>query len=224
MRLLLVEDDRDLAARLIRLLQENGYIVDHVGNGIDAEFQGLEHEYAIVVLDLGLPGRNGIAVLQNWRRRGTPVPVLILTARDGWRERVEGLRAGADDYLGKPFQPEELVARIEAVIRRHHGQVSSRLSVGGVTLDPDARSVEVPGKPVQQLTETEFRLLQVLMLSPGRVVTRQRLYEQVFENEEHRGNVLEVYVRRLRDRIGDRRIVTRRGQGYLFPDSGEVAG
>ena len=217
MRLLLVEDDRRLAARLIRLLRERGYIVDHVANGVDAAFKGAEQPYAIVLLDLGLPGRSGIDALRSWRAQGMAVPVLILTARDSWPDRVEGLRAGADDYLGKPFQPEELLARIEAIIRRHHGHTSARLSVAGVTLDADARTVELPGNKAQQLTGTEFRLLQVLMLAAGRVVPRERLYQQVFENDDHRGNVLDVYIRRLRSKIGDQRIVTRRGQGYLFP-------
>ncbi len=149
MRLLLVEDDRRLAARLIRLLREHGYIVDHVANGVDAAFKGAEQPYAIVLLDLGLPGRSGIDVLRSWRAQGMAVPVLILTARDNWPDRVEGLRAGADDYLGKPFQPEELLARIEAIIRRHHGHTSARLSVAGVTLDADARTVELPGNKAQ---------------------------------------------------------------------------
>ena len=216
MRLLLVEDDRQLAARLIRLLREHGYLVDHAGNGVDAEFMGSEQQYAMAILDLGLPGRAGLDVLRNWREQQVHLPVLILTARDSWSDRVEGLRAGADDYLGKPFHPEELLARIEAVTRRHHGHDSSRLSAAGVVLDVDARTVEVSGAPPLDLTETEYRLLQVLMLNAGRVVSRARLLEQVFENDEHRGNVLEVYIRRLRAKIGERRIVTRRGQGYVF--------
>ena len=217
MRLLLVEDDRDLAARLIRLLRERGYIVDHAGDGMDAEFKGREQQYAIVVLDLGLPGRSGIEVLRNWRKQQVDLPVLILTARDSWQDRVEGLRAGADDYLGKPFEPEELLARIEAVVRRHHGRDDAQLVCNDTRLDPDTRAVSVAGESPVKLTETEFRLLQVLMLNADRVVPRSRLLEQVFENDDHRGNVLEVYIRRLRTKIGAGRILTRRGQGYVFP-------
>ncbi|HEB98641.1 MAG TPA: response regulator transcription factor [Thiotrichales bacterium] len=216
MRLLLVEDDRHLARRLQQQLSQAGFVVDHADNGIDAQFLGEEQDYGIVVLDLGLPGRGGMEVLKNWRAAGNTVPVLILTARDGWQERVDGLRAGADDYLGKPFQPEELLARIEAVVRRHAGQAVNTLEAGGLVLDRDRRDVRLPDGNRVPLTATEFRILEALMLAPGRVLSKARLGEQAFEDDEYDSNRLEVYIRRLRKKIGPERILTRRGQGYLF--------
>jgi len=219
MRLLLVEDDANLVRRLRPRLERAGYVVDHADNGIDAEFLGSEQSYRIVILDLGLPGRSGMEVLRHWRAKGNRVPVLILTARDGWRERVDGLRAGADDYLGKPFEPEELLARIEAVIRRHSGQADNTLTAGGLVLDRDRREVRLPNDSSVALTATEFRILEALMCAPGRVLTKAHLGEQAFEDDEYDDNRLEVYIRRLRKKIGQDRILTRRGQGYVF--SGE---
>lgn len=216
MRLLLVEDDTALVRHLRPRLEQAGFVVDHADNGIEAQFLGTEQEYRIVVLDLGLPGRGGMEVLGHWRAEGNKVPVLILTARDGWEERVDGLRAGADDYLGKPFEPEELLARIEAVIRRHAGQADNTLKAGDLVLDHDRREVRLPNGDTAQLTATEFRILEALMWAPGRVLSKARLGEQAFEDDECDSNRLEVYIRRLRTKIGPERILTRRGQGYLF--------
>ena len=216
MRLLLVEDDTALVRHLRRRLEQAGFVVDHADNGIDAQFLGTEQEYGIVILDLGLPGRSGMEVLKQWRANGNKVPVLILTARDGWQERVDGLRAGADDYLGKPFEPEELLARIEAVIRRHAGQADNTLEAGGLVLDHDRREVRLPNGDSTALTATEFRILEALMRAPGRVVSKARLGEQAFEDDEYDSNRLEVYIRRLRKKIGPERILTRRGHGYVF--------
>ena len=216
MRLLLVEDDIALVGHLRRRLEQAGFVVDHADNGVDAQFLGSEQEYRIVVLDLGLPGRSGLEVLRHWRAAGNKVPVLILTARDGWKERVDGLRAGADDYLGKPFEPEELLARIEAVIRRHAGQADNTLEAGGLVLDRDRREVRLPNGDPVPLTATEFRILNALMRAPGRVLSKAQLGEQAFEDDEYDGNRLEVYIRRLRKKIGAERILTRRGLGYVF--------
>lgn len=218
MRLLLVEDDRDLAARLIRRLSEAGHIVEQVGDGERALEMGRTHDYALVILDIGLPRLSGLEVLRRWRAEGRGLPVLILTARDGWRERVEGLRAGADDYLGKPFEPEELLARIEAVIRRHHGHAHDRLQGDGLVLDMGTREVLLEDGRTVALTGTEFRLLRALMLRAGRVVARERLAAEAFEDSDQSGNALEVYIRRLRRKLGEKYIVTRRGQGYMLPD------
>jgi DNA-binding response OmpR family regulator len=221
MRLLLVEDDRELAARLIRRLGDEGYLVEQVGDGERALRMGEDNDYALVILDIGLPGLDGMEVLRRWRARGRSMPVLILTARDGWRQRVEGLRAGADDYLGKPFEPEELLARIDAIVRRSHGQPADRLVVAGLELDRERHCAVLPDGREEPLTGTEFRLLQALMLRAGRVVSREQLAMAAFEDGDQIGNGLEVYIRRLRRKLGAERIVTRRGLGYLMPDGRE---
>jgi DNA-binding response OmpR family regulator len=221
MRLLLVEDDAALAAGLRAALEAQGYAVDVAANGIDGGHLGAVEPYAAVILDLGLPGRPGLELLAAWRAAGNAVPVVILTARDSWQEKVSGLRAGADDYLAKPFQFAELLARIEAVIRRHRGRASATLEVGGLTLDEARQQVRSGAGAPLDLTGTEFRLLRVLMLHPGRILSRTQLYEQVYGHAEERdSNVIEVYVRRLRDKLGGAVIETRRGQGYLFRGRG----
>jgi len=216
-RLLLVEDDRDLASGIAGDLRQAGYAVDTADNGIDGEFLGREQLYDAVILDLGLPGRPGLAVLEAWRRDGLETPVLILTARDGWSERVQGLKAGADDYLGKPFHVEELLARLQALLRRSTGRGAPVLAVGGLRLDEERQRVVLPDGSDVELTGTEFRLLRYLMSYPDRVLSKGRLTEHVYEGDLDRdSNVLEVYVSRLRDKIGRAYIETRRGQGYLF--------
>jgi DNA-binding response OmpR family regulator len=217
MRLLLVEDDAALATRLEASLRASGYAVDRADNGIDAAHLGEVESYDAVILDLGLPGRPGLEVLAAWRAAGNQVPVVILTARDTWQEKVEGLKTGADDYLAKPFQQAELLARLEAVVRRHKGRANPELEVGGLHLDEAHQRARVgDGEPVE-LTGTEFRLLRVFMLHPGRPLSRTWLYEHVYGYAEERdSNVIEVYVRRLRDKLGAGVIETRRGQGYLF--------
>jgi len=216
-RLLLVEDDRELAGGIAGDLRHAGYAVDTADNGIDGEFLGREQLYDAVILDLGLPGRPGLAVLEAWRRDGLDTPVLILTARDGWSERVQGLKAGADDYLGKPFHIEELLARLQALLRRSTGRATPELVVAGLRLDEERQRVALPDGVQVELTGTEFRLLRYLMNHPDRVLSKSRLTEHVYEGDFDRdSNVLEVYVRRLRDKIGRAYIETRRGQGYLF--------
>jgi DNA-binding response OmpR family regulator len=157
-------------------------------------------------------------VLGNWRRRGVTTPVLVLTARDAWHERVDGLKAGADDYLGKPFHQEELLARISALTRRAAGNLRRGLEVGGLRLDEDLQRVVLADETVHDLTGTEFRLLRYLMLNPDRILSKTQIMDHVYELESDRGsNLIEVYVKRLREKIGRERIQTLRGQGYLFP-------
>ena len=218
MRLLLIEDDRALSAHLAADLQRAGYAVDAAGDGIDGEFLGRETAYDAVILDLGLPGLPGLEVLRRWRAAGNAVPVIVLTARDAWHERVAGLKAGADDYLGKPFHVEELLARIGALLRRRGGQAGPIVVAGELQLDEDRQEVVLPDGRATALTGTEFRLLRCFMLNPDRVLSKARLTEHVYDQDFDRdSNLIEVYVRRLRDKIGRDRILTRKGQGYVFP-------
>lgn len=220
MRLLLVEDDRALAEGLKADLMRAGYAVDIADNGVDGEFLGDEEPYDLVILDLGLPQRPGLEVLRHWRARNNRVPVIVLTARDAWHERVDGLKAGADDYVGKPFHIEELRARIEALLRRQHGHAGERLEVEGVMLDEERQTVTAPTGEHFQLTGTEFRLLRYFMLHPGEILSKTKLTEHVYEGEADRdSNVIEVYVKRLREKLGKELITTRRWQGYVFGKS-----
>ena len=222
MRLLLVEDDGELVARLKPALKREGFAVDVASNGVDAEFMGDEEPYDVVVLDLGLPQRPGLEVLGNWRARKNGVPVLVLTARDAWHERVDGFKAGADDYLGKPFHVEELVARLIALVRRSVGQPANEMVQGGLRLDEMHQQVILPEGKAIDLTGTEFRLLRYFMLHPGQILSKSRLTEHVYDQDFDRdSNLIEVYIRRLRERIGKTRIETRRGQGYLFKEEAE---
>jgi DNA-binding response OmpR family regulator len=215
--MLLVEDDAALNQRLKTALSEAGFAVDVVENGFEAEYMVEAGAYDVVVLDLGLPGRSGLEVLQSWRERGNIMPVLILTARDAWHERVDGLRAGADDYLGKPFYVEELVARLNAVVRRAKGQAGGKIRRGGLTLDEAQQAVIMPNGATVLLTGMEFRLLRYFMLHPFQVLSKTRLAEHVYDwDEDHDSNVIEVYVKRLRQKCGKNIIHTRRGQGYVF--------
>lgn len=217
MRILVVEDDALLRDRLKKALAHAGYAVDVTDNGVDAEFMGTEEPYDAVVLDLGLPKRSGLDVLRNWRRQGTTVPVIILTARDAWHEKVDGFKAGADDYLGKPFHIEELAARLSAVIRRGHGQSAGKPQVAGLTLDEERQSVTLANGETVVLTGIEFRLLRYFMLHPGQVLSKSQLTEHVYEFDADKdSNVIEVYINRLRQKIGKEFISTRRGQGYVF--------
>lgn len=219
MRLLLAEDDAELAARLKRYLDGQGFAVDHFDNGVDAEFYGSETPYDVMVLDLGLPQRPGLEVLRNWRWAGLKTPVLILTARDTWQEKVEGLQAGADDYLTKPFHEAELLARVHAMIRRNTGKVGPALRAAGWVLDEETQSVS-RGEQRWSLTGTEFRLLRYFMLYPGHILSKSRLTEHVYERDADKdSNVIEVYVNRLRQKLGSDVIRTRRGQGYVFGEA-----
>jgi len=218
MRLFLVEDDVMLAEQLREGLERHGFVVDVSSNGVDAEFKGDVEHYDAIILDLGLPGRSGLKVLSNWRGRNNDVPVLVLTARGAWHEKVEGFRAGADDYLAKPFHTEELIARLHALIRRRHGRASPQLQIGGLILDLDTQSVQTEDSESLTLTATEFRLLQYLMLNAGTVISKSRLLEQAWGGTDMDENLVEVYINRLRSKLGSGRIQTRRGQGYIFKD------
>jgi DNA-binding response OmpR family regulator len=218
-RLLVVEDDPELVSYVKSDLMRAGFAVDVADNGIDAEHLGDTEPYDAVVLDLGLPQKPGMDVLQAWRSRGNRVPVIVLTARDAWYERVDGFKAGADDYLGKPFHVEELIARIRALIYRRHGRTSNRIESRSLKLDEDVQQVEVLGQDAHQLTGTEFRLLRYMMLNSGRILSKSHLSEHVYDQESERdSNLIEVYIRRLREKIGSQMILTKRGQGYIFND------
>ncbi len=217
MRLLLVEDDVQLCESLATRLRGEGYAVDAVGEGEEACFLGETEPYDLIVLDLGLPGLGGLEVLRRWREAGVSAPVLILTARAAWHEKVEGLRAGADDYLTKPFHVEELLARLQALVRRALGTGEPGLRVGELHLDEARRMAWRADGEAVELTGTEFRLLRYLMLHPGRVFSASHLVEHVYGyNEDKESNVIEVYVSRLRRKFGRDVIGTRRGQGYFL--------
>lgn len=217
MRLLLVEDDAELSQSLHQQLKKQGFAVDVADNGIDAEFMGDEEPYDAVILDLGLPQRSGMDVLKNWRQRNNKVPVIVLTARDAWHERVDGFKAGADDYLGKPFHVEELLVRILALLRRSNDRTGETLKSIDLTLDEERQQVSVNSAEPVELTGTEFRLLRYFMLHPDKILTKTRLIEHVYEQDfDKDSNLIEVYVRHLRKKIGHERIVTKRGQGYVF--------
>jgi len=217
MRLLLVEDNRELVAELLPVLQQAGYAVDTTSDGDEAHYLGENESYDAVVLDLGLPKRSGLEVLRAWRDSTLKMPVLILTARDTWQDKVEGLKAGADDYLAKPFHPEELLARLQALIRRSHGIADSILRADGMTLDEGQQLLELGNGKCHKLTGTEFRLMRYFMLNPDKPLSKTRLTEHLYDQEFDRdSNLIEVYVRRLREKIGRDRIETRRGQGYVF--------
>lgn len=217
MRLLLIEDEIALAEQLRKALSDAGFATDVSGDGIEAQYLGEEEAYDVAVLDLGLPGRAGLDVLRNWRKAGNNLPVLILTARDAWHEKVDGFKAGADDYLGKPFHTEELIARLNALIHRAGNQPGGALSAGNLTLDEERQEAVLPSGTRMELTGTEFRLLRYLMLHPDSLLSKSRLTEHVYEYDQDRdSNVIEVYINRLRRKIGHDAIETRRGQGYVF--------
>ena len=217
MRLLLVEDDNNLVNMLRKDLEAAGFAVDIADNGMDAEFMGNEGIYDIVVLDLGLPKRSGLEVLKNWRANHNPVPVLVLTARDAWHERVDGFKAGADDYLGKPFHVEELIARLNALLHRVRDKPGGMLDINGLRLDEGQQTVTTPNGSCTTLTGTEFRLLRYFLLHPGRILSKSVLTEHVYDFDSDKdSNVIEVYIKRLREKLGKDCIQTRRGQGYIF--------
>jgi len=215
-RLLLIEDDALLRSTLQSDLALAGYAVDCAGDGEQGEFLGSTEHYDIVVLDLGLPRLSGLDVLRRWRASGVTVPVIILTARDEWHERVEGLKAGADDYLGKPFHVEELLARAQALLRRGVAR-PVRIACHGVELDEDHQSAIVDGARTEALTGLEFRLLWCFMRHPGDVLSKSYLSEHVYGlDADPDSNVIEVYINRLRHKLRKDLITTRRGQGYVF--------
>ncbi len=219
MRVLVAEDDRRIAADVARALQASGYVVDTVGDGEEAWFRGDTEDYGAAVLDLGLPKMDGLSVLKRWRANGRRMPVLILTARGSWAERVDGIDAGADDYLPKPFRMEELLSRLRAIVRRSSGQASSLVSVGEVTLDERQMRVSVRGVPIA-LSPLEYRAITYLVMRRGRVVSQQELDENVYgPGEDHASNALEVLIGRVRRKLGVDIIETRRGFGYIVPDA-----
>lgn len=214
MRALIVEDHAPLAAQLRDALAEAGFVADLAADGEEALFLGETEPYDVVVLDLGLPRLDGLTVLKRWRAAGRAMPVLILTARDAWSEKVAGLNAGADDYLAKPFVMPELVARLQALVRRAHGHVSPEISLGRLVVDTAAQRVLLDGAPVR-LTGLEYRLLAYLALRAGQVVSKTELTEHLYAQDFDRdSNTLEVMVGRLRRKLGDGLIETLRGQGY----------
>lgn len=218
MRVLLVEDDRHIAANVTRVLESAGYVVEAVSDGEDAWFRGDTEDYAAIILDLGLPKMDGLSVLKRWRANGRTTPVLILSARGSWAERVDGIDAGADDYLPKPFRMEELLARLRSVVRRSAGHASSVLEVGDVSLDERQKRVSLRGIPIP-LSPLEYRVVTYLMHHRGRVVSQQELDENVYGTAEpHDSNALEVLVGRVRRKVGAGFIETRRGFGYTVPE------
>lgn len=217
MRLLLVEDDGELVDQLKPALIKAGYTVDWAQNGLEAEQMGNEGIYDIAVLDLGLPLLNGIKVLKSWRHKHNSLPVVILTARDAWHERVSGFKAGADDYLGKPFHVEELLARINALIQRSKQKTPGAIATDQLQLDDDSQSVITQEGIRHMLTGTEFRLLRYFLLHPGKVLSKATLMDKIYDMDSDKdSNVIEVYIKRLRNIIGKQSIETRRGQGYIF--------
>ncbi len=216
MRVLAVEDDQRIAADLKAALEAAGFLVETCADGLDAWFLGDTEEYDLVILDLGLPKMDGLSILKKWRTNDREMPVLVLTARGAWTERVEGIDAGADDYLPKPFRMEELVARARALIRRSAGRASANQSVGELTLDANRMSVSIRGVPIAA-TALEFRLLSYLMLHRDRVVPPTELLEHLYGDDDSReANALEAVIARLRRKIGPGVIGTRRGFGYFL--------
>ena len=214
MRLLVVEDDPDLNRQICTALADAGYAVDKAFDGEEGHFLGESEPYDAIVLDLGLPKMDGISVLESWRRSGKDTPVLILTARDRWSEKVQGFDAGADDYVAKPFHMEEVLARIRALLRRAAGHATSELVSGPVRLDTRTSRVTVSGNPIR-LTSHEYRLLAYLMHHNGRVVSRTELVEHLYDQDFDRdSNTIEVFVGRLRKKLGIDVIETIRGLGY----------
>ena len=217
MKLLVVEDSAELRASLVRSLTATGYIVEEADNGEDAAHLGSTGDYDAIILDLGLPVIDGLTVLAGWREQGVSTPILVLTARGSWREKVQGLRSGADDYLTKPFRTEELLARIEALIRRSKGHSATVIRLGDLEIDMSLRMLSRHGVEIR-LTAHEFRTLAYLGLNKGRVVSQTELTEHLYDQDFDRdSNVIEVTIARLRRKIGAGAIVTRRGHGYLVP-------
>src|SRR5690606_32852436 len=221
MRILVVEDDKELNRQIAAALTDAGYVVDRAHDGEEGHFLGETEPYDAVVLDLGLPQLDGLSVLERWRREGRDMPVLILTARDRWSDKVSGIDAGADDYVAKPFHMEEVLARIRALIRRASGHASPELTCGPLRLDTKASRADVDGVPLK-LTSHEFRLLAYLMHHQNKVISRTELVEHLYDQDFDRdSNTIEVFIGRLRRKIGLDLIETVRGMGYRLraPDA-----
>lgn len=221
MKILLVEDDSRIAEEVALSLRGAGYIVDAVGDGEDAWFRGDTEEYDAVVLDLGLPGMDGLSILKKWRANDRRFPILILSARGSWSERVEGIDSGADEYLPKPFHMAELLARLRAIIRRSAGNATTTLSIGPLLLDPRQMRITQDGQAIN-FSPQEYRLLSYLMHHAGRVVTQIELTEHLYAQDfERDSNAIEVLVGRVRKKLKADIIETRRGFGYIIGDPGE---
>ena len=218
MRILVVEDDPDLGRQLTQALTQAGYAVDLAPDGEEGHYLGESEPYDAAVLDLGLPKMDGVRVLERWRSSGRGMPVLILTARERWSEKVAGFDAGADDYLTKPFYTEELLARLRALLRRSAGHASATIELGDLRLDTRAGRASVNGEPVK-LTALEYRVLSYLMHHQGRIVPRTELVEHIYDQDFDRdSNTIEVFIGRLRRKVGAGRILTERGLGYRLVD------
>ncbi len=217
MRLLLVEDDELLRSSLHESLNQAGFAVDATGSAATADQLAQQEDYRLIVLDIGLPDGDGLQLLARWRDAGQDLPILLLTARDRWQDKVNGLKAGADDYLTKPFHPEELLARLQALLRRSEGRSHTQIQAGNYLLDEERQRVRSPDGEWHPLTGTEFRLLRCLMSRPNRLHPKEALLEQLYNlDAEPTLNTIETYIRRLRLLIGRNAIKTQRGQGYVF--------
>jgi two-component system OmpR family response regulator len=222
-RVLIAEDEKRLAEELAAALTEAGYVVDRAADGERADFLGQTERYDAVVLDLGLPKLDGLSVLRRWREAGISTPVLVLTARGSWHEKVQGIDSGADDYVAKPFRIEEVQARLRALIRRAAGQPMPALRCGSISLDPRLVRVTVDGAPVK-LTGHEFRVLSYLMHHQGRVISQAELTDHIYAHDADRdSNTVEVFIARLRRKLGPASIVTVRGLGYRIGEPREQA-
>ena len=222
MRILVVEDDVDLNRQLVTALTDSGYVADKAFDGEEGHFLGDTEPYDAIVLDIGLPVIDGVSVLEKWRRAGKKTPVLILTARDRWSDKVAGFDAGADDYVTKPFHMEEVLARVRALLRRSAGHATSELTCGPVALDTTNAKVTVNGTAIK-LTSLEFRLLSYLMHHNGKVVSRTELVEHLYDQDFDRdSNTVEVFVGRLRKKLGVDVLQTIRGMGYCMSGQGNA--
>lgn len=218
MRILIVEDEHKIAKLIADVLTSEGFIPEIAHDGEEGWFLGSTETYAAAILDIGLPKRDGLSVLRNWRDEGSTLPVILLTARANWNERVEGIDAGADDYLGKPFQMEELVSRLRALLRRSMDQKTTTLDAGPLRIDLRQMRVSVDGHPLK-VTPLEYRLLNYLMHHRGEVISQEELVQNVYyRDQEPDSNAVEVLIGRLRRKVGGGVIETRRGFGYLITD------
>jgi two-component system OmpR family response regulator len=221
MRVLVVEDDKNLREQLSGALTDAGYTVDSADNGEEGQFMGETEPYDLAILDLGLPKVDGLTVLKEWRKQGRTMPVLILSARDRWSEKVEGLDLGANDYVTKPFHMGELLARVRANVRRQTDHQSSVLEVGDLRLNSATGQVPVNGAPIK-LTAYQYKVLDYLMHHAGRIVSRTELTEKIYSQDHERdSNTIEVFIGILRRKIGTNRIVTEKGLGYRLIDPAE---
>lgn len=217
MRVLIVEDEERIAADIAEAVNASGFVAETVADGEEGWFRGGTENYAAIVLDLGLPKLDGITVLKRWRQEGVATPVMVLTARGSWSDRVDGIDAGADDYLPKPFRMEELLARLRALVRRASGRAQPSIAVANILLDPRTRQVSVGGIPVN-LTPLEFRLVNYLFHHRGRVVSQSELSDNLYSHDSERdSNAIEALVGRLRKKLKTDVIETRRGFGYIVP-------